>query len=96
MFKSWIAKAEAGDADAADKVRRYHHRPAEELYDMEADPLEWQNVADDPQYASIKSELKQKLSSWMAEQGDLGQQTELEALEHQGRNRKNKKKKAGN
>lgn len=93
-FQSWVAKAEAGDADAADKIRRYHHRPAEELFDMEADPLEWKNVADDPQYASIKSELKQKLSSWMAEQGDRGQQTELEALEHQGRNRnKNKQKK---
>jgi uncharacterized sulfatase len=95
-FQSWVAKAEAGDADAADKVRRYSHRPAEELFDMEADPLEWKNVADDPQYASIKSELKQKLSSWMAEQGDLGQQTELEAFEHQARNRnknKNKNKK---
>lgn len=93
-FQSWIAKAKAGDADAADKVRRYHHRPAEELFDMDVDPLEWNNVADDPKYASIKSELKQKLSSWMAEQGDLGQQTELDAFKHQARNR-NKKKKAG-
>ena len=94
-FQSWIAKAATGDTDAADKVRRYQRRPAEELFDMEADPLEWKNVADDPQYASIKSELKQKLSSWMAEQGDLGQQTELEAYQHQGRNRNKNKKKNG-
>ena len=93
-FQSWIAKAEDGNADAADKVRRYQHRPAEELFDMENDPLEWTNVADDPQYASIKTELKQKLASWMAEQGDLGQQTELEALKRQGRNRQKKNKKS--
>ena len=91
-FQSWKKKAESGDADAADKVNRYHHRPAIELFDMENDPYEWKNLADDPTYESVKSELKQKLSSWMAEQGDKGQQTEIEALEHQKRGKKKDKK----
>jgi arylsulfatase A-like enzyme len=29
----------------------------EELYDHEADPLEWKNLANDPQYVSVKAEL---------------------------------------
>lgn len=94
-FVSWKAKAEAGDAAAAEIVRRYQHRPAEELYDVTADTLEWTNLADDPKLAEVKSELKDQLARWMAAQGDKGAQTEMEAKEHQGRNR-NKKPDGGN
>ena len=82
-FRSWIAKADAGDADAADKVRRYQHRPAIELYDLRADPFEWQNLADDPAHADIVAQLRGKLAAWMTAQGDAGQATELTAHEHQ-------------
>ncbi len=87
-FTSWKARAEAGDATAAEVVRRYEHRPAEELYDVTADPLEWKNLADDPNFADVKAELKNQLAKWMAAQGDQGAQTEMEAVEHQARNRK--------
>jgi len=103
LFQSWVRLAEEGNADAADKVRRYQHRPAEELYDVTADVYEWHNLADDPQYAAVKAELKQQLASWMQAQGDQGQATELAALEHQGRGqkkstdqKKKKKKRAAN
>ena len=33
----------------------------EELYDCEVDPLEWDNLADDPTYAWIKASLKSQL-----------------------------------
>jgi len=89
IFKSWRQKAEA-DADAAEKVRRYEHRPGEELYDVEKDPYEWNNLADDPKYATIKVRMKKRLLTWMKAVGDKGQQTELEALEHQNRNRNKK------
>jgi N-sulfoglucosamine sulfohydrolase len=39
-------------------------------------------VADDTKYAAIKKELRNKLHQWRIEQGDKGQQTELEATEH--------------
>lgn len=87
-FVSWKAKAQSGDAAAAEIVRRYQHRPAEELYDVTTDTLEWKNLADVPKLAEIKAELKKQLAMWMTEQGDKGAQTEMEALEHQGRNRK--------
>ncbi|MDP6468434.1 MAG: sulfatase, partial [Pirellulaceae bacterium] len=58
LFQSWVRKAEQGDDDAADKVRRYHRRPAEELYAITKDVYEWNNLASDPQYAKVKAELK--------------------------------------
>ena len=91
VFLSWKEKA-AKDADAAEKVRRYQHRPAEELYDLEQDPYEWHNLANDPKYAEIKAEHRRQLTAWMKSQGDQGQPTELEAREHQNHGRK----KAGN
>lgn len=80
FWKSWVAKA-GSDPDAAEKVRRYQHRPAEELYDVLADPEERDNLADDPRYRAEKDTLRGLLEKWMREQGDRGQQTEMEALE---------------
>jgi uncharacterized sulfatase len=82
LFKSWKIEAKAGNADAAEKVRRYQHRPGEELYAITEDPYEWRNLADDPKYAKVKAELRAKLEDWMKDMGDSGQQTELEAIEH--------------
>jgi uncharacterized sulfatase len=90
IFKSWRKKALAGDNEAAEKISRYENRPAEEFYAIQEDPYEWHNLANDPRYAMQKAELKQELSRWMEECGDQGQQTELEALEHQGRSRQSK------
>jgi uncharacterized sulfatase len=90
IFKSWCQKASDGDATAAEKINRYENRPAEEFYAIQEDPYEWHNLANDPRYAMQKAELKQELSRWMEECGDQGQQTELEALEHQGRSRQSK------
>ncbi len=92
VFKSWKQAAAAGThPDAADKVKRYHHRPALELFDITKDPLEWNNLADDPAFAKVKTELSAKLETWMKSQGDEGQTTELDAYEHQAKwARKNK------
>ena len=95
VFKSWIKKAQDGDADAKDKVNRYQWRPEIEVYDLEEDPHEWNNLAGKSEVKTIQQRLSKALKKWMKSQGDLGQETELAALERQRRGKKktsNKKK----
>ncbi len=66
---SWIRKAET-TPEAARKVKRYLQRPAVELYDLDADPTEQHNLANDPQHAELLAQLGSKLDAWMQEQGD--------------------------
>ena len=87
LFASWIAKAK-DDVVARKLVYNFQHRPAEELYDVVNDPLEMNNIANDPRLASVKRDLKDRLLNWMEQQGDKGQQTEMEALEHQVKGQK--------
>ena len=91
-YKEWLAKAEGGDEQAKKLTGRYSTRPGEELFDCDADPWNLNNLAGDPKFAEIKSDLSNRLDDWMKQQGDLGQATELAAKDHQKRG---KKKKAG-
>ena len=81
-FQSMIAKAKSGDWHADEFVSKYHFRPEFELFDCNADPLEMNNLGSNPEYAKVVQRLKGKLDKWMADQGDLGIQTELEAIYH--------------
>lgn len=90
-FKSWEAKAAAGDLDAREKVNRYLHRPEIELYNILTDPLELHNLAHDRQYDDVKRELRLQLDQWMQHCGDRGQATELQAFDHMGAGRKSKR-----
>jgi len=40
-------------------------KPTEELYDLENDPHEINNLADDPAYADIKKRLSEELEGWL-------------------------------
>lgn len=91
LFRGWERRAAAGDMQARRLVHDYQHRPAEELYDCESDPWNRQNLIADEALAGIRDELRARLDAWMAQQGDLGQATELGALERMPDN----KKKAG-
>jgi uncharacterized sulfatase len=66
---SWFARAQSDPAAAA-IVRRYHERPARELYDLRADPHELRNLAALPEHAARVGELQARLRAWMREQGD--------------------------
>lgn len=66
---SWFEKAQTDPAAAA-IVRRYHERPAVELYDLRADPFEQRNLAALPAHAARVSEMRAQLTAWMQQQGD--------------------------
>lgn len=51
-------------------------RPAEELYDLRTDPDEVHNLAADPAFATIKTELSSALSEWRQLIGDPGKLAE--------------------
>ena len=71
FFASWEAAART-DPEAAAILRRYHERPAEELYDLASDPHELRNLAKQPEHAEMLRSLAGELSQWMQEQRDQG------------------------
>lgn len=73
-WNSWTEKAKT-DSAAAAVVQRYLHRPAEELYDLAADPHELRNLAADPQQADRVKSMSQQLDGMMREQKDQGLNT---------------------
>lgn len=68
-FKSW----KNTKTDSADFImKRYKTRPEFELYDIENDINEFNNLAGEPAYQKTLIKLKKELVSWMKSQGDLG------------------------
>lgn len=70
-WQSW-QQAAARDEHARNIVRAYWHRPAEELYDLDADPDELSNLASAPEYAKVLVGMRARLDDWMRTQGDIG------------------------
>ena len=64
---SWERAAQT-DPQAAFLVKRYRERPAEELYDLEADPFELNNLASSN--AAQFDEMRRGLDTWMKTTGD--------------------------
>ena len=91
FWKSWVEKAQT-DKFAAKRVNGYLNRPAEELYDIEIDPHELNNLSTDNKYRPIMDAMGKKLQAWMDQQGDKGLETEL-GYKKRGRG---KQKKTGN
>ncbi len=48
-------------------------RPAEELYDLDADVYEVNNLADDERYESVRNELSSQLDNWIQATADMGE-----------------------
>ncbi|WP_164101650.1 sulfatase family protein [Candidatus Laterigemmans baculatus] len=69
---SWQSQYQKGlDAPYGKKtVGEYIQRPYFELYDMQQDPHEAKNLADDPRYADTLQTYKKKLQAFQEEMGD--------------------------
>lgn len=80
-FREWERRAAAGDEHVQQLVERYYSPPEYELYDVVSDPFELNNLAGQPQHASVQQELETRLRDWMRQQGDEGQATEMAAID---------------
>lgn len=64
-----------------DQAVMFQPRPAEELYDTEADPHELNNLADDTAHFQTLEKLRGALDHWIKEVGDRGEVPETEMVE---------------
>lgn len=69
FWDTWMAAAKTNSVAAA-VVNRYIQHPAEELYDLAADPSEMRNLATDPGQATRLAAMRADLDAWMKQQGD--------------------------
>jgi len=66
IASSWVLKARQSKSTDDDKlVRRFHHRPKWALYDRQTDPEELVNLVDKPELATVQTQLKSELHSWL-------------------------------
>jgi arylsulfatase A-like enzyme len=68
-WRTWQEEAKTNPKAAA-IVKRFVERPAEELYDLRADPHEMHNLAADAKQASRLASMRAELKEWMKQQGD--------------------------
>lgn len=62
-----------GKLTPAQSVLMAPSRPAEELFNVKADPHQINNLATDPKYTDVLEEMRKTLGTWIIESGDMGQ-----------------------
>ncbi len=70
-WATWVWDSQA-NPKTYDLVKRYMHRPSEQLYRTVDDPFEMANLAGDKEHTSVRDRLAQELDRWMVSQGDPG------------------------
>ncbi len=68
-WHSWD-EASQHDTNAKSIIDKYYQRPAIEFFDLEKDPEELVNLADNADYKEKIRSMSQMLDKWMKEQGD--------------------------
>jgi N-sulfoglucosamine sulfohydrolase len=81
VMQELLRMREAGELNEVQAQWFRETRPAEELFDCEADPHEINSLANDPAYAEKLAELRQECDRWLAEIKDVGLMPETELME---------------
>ncbi len=76
----WRRLNAEGKLNDTQKLFFAKQKPAEELYDSEADPHEVRNLANSTPHQSVLKEMRAALDRWMAQTGDLGAVPEAELV----------------
>lgn len=72
-LRDWHA---AGKLNEVQSLQLRDVRPKEELYDINADPHEINNLAGDPKFEKKLAEMRGRLDQWMVETNDVGRKPE--------------------
>ncbi|MDH3599199.1 MAG: sulfatase [Candidatus Tectomicrobia bacterium] len=75
VYGSWLDSMKEGDPHAAALIKRYRLRPEYQLFDLNKDRWEMNNLAGHPEQQSKLKALKEKITAWMKQQGDDGHLT---------------------
>lgn len=87
-WDSWREKS-FRDEHASAVLWRYHNRPKEELYAINSDPHEQNNLARNPHYAELMDDFRAQMARKREQQGDY--ETGPETLEDKPAHGKNRK-----
>ena len=79
-MKVWRRLNYEGKLSPPQKLFFQLSKPAEELYDTEADPHEINNLAGKPGYESVLKEMRAALDQWISETRDMGAISEEEMV----------------
>ncbi len=82
MMRSLRKYSESGLLDSVQALWFRTPKPEEELYDLESDPKELNNLAGSDSYRDTLLRLRRALDAWVTESGDLGRYSEHELLNH--------------
>ena len=69
-YQEWKQLFDQGDLNEV-QSQFFRGRPPEQLFDVEADPHEVNNLADDPAYTEILLKLRQRMNEYMVDLPDL-------------------------
>ena len=68
---TWQGILKRGDKKLGPRdLNAFLHRPREELYDLQKDPKELKNVAADPAYAAVLTDLRARVKAWQTRTKD--------------------------
>jgi N-sulfoglucosamine sulfohydrolase len=71
LWRTWLTTSKTDDR-AKGMVDRIVHRPAMQIFDLQKDSWELENIADRPDLQAVGKELERQLLEWMKQQGDPG------------------------
>ncbi|MGL6073551.1 MAG: sulfatase family protein [Fimbriiglobus sp.] len=80
IMQEWRRLAFEGKLNDTQKLFMSRTKPKEELYNLETDPYEIKNLANDPQYCKTLAEMSVKLDEWIVKTKDLGEVPEAELI----------------
>ena len=78
VSKRFREMMDKGEMRGAQLVFFSDNKPAEELYDLENDPHEINNLAENPEYSDQLERHRNILAGWIEDTGDRGQLPESE------------------